>query len=149
MFLLQIITVATLGLAFALMLKSRSQKQKAKLANVTYSAKGFLTDDSSTIITTYIVLAMFLIVFGPLLDPAVILTKDKDVTFFFDLFTIKVSVVYQMFLLSVFATIGYSGMDIALRFFGKTNSLINQAIDIKTTAADAANGTLDSPTPVK
>jgi len=149
MFLFMLIVAATLGLAFSLALKSKSQENKAKKANVKYSVSGFLWDDRSTIITTYIVLALALIVLGPVLDPAVILTKDKDVTFFFDLFTIKISAVYEMFVLSVFATVGYSGMDIALRFFGKTNSLINNAIDYKTTQADTANGTLNEPTPVK
>ncbi len=149
MFLLKLIAVATLGLAFAFLLKSKSQSEKAKKANVKYSMIGFLIEDKGTIITTYIVLALSLMVFGPLLDPSVILTKDKEVTFFFDLFTIKVSAVYEIFLMSVFATVGYSGMDIALRFFGKTNSLINNAIDYKTTQADAANGTLNEPTPVK
>jgi hypothetical protein len=149
MFLLKLIAVASLGLAFALALKSKSQSEKAKKANVEYSIGTFLLGDRNTIITTYIVLALAMLVFGPLLDPHVILTRDKDVTFFFDLFTIKISVVYEIFLLSVFATVGYSGMDIALRFFGKTNSFINNAIDYKTTIADTANGTLDKPTPVK
>ena len=149
MFLFMLVVAATLGLAFSLALKSKSQENKAKKANVKYSVSGFLWDDRSTIITTYIVLALALVVLGPVLDPAVILTKDKDVTFFFDLFTVKVSALYEIFVLSVFATVGYSGMDIALRFFGKTNSLINNAIDYKTTQADTANGTLDEPTPVK
>ena len=49
-------------------------------------------------------------------------------------------------ILLAFATIGYSGSDIASRLFSVVNSRINGAIDYKTTQADKANGTENTPT---
>jgi hypothetical protein len=149
MFILKLILVCTFGLAFQLSLKSKSQADTSKKANVQYSFFDFIKTDYGIIIKTYIVLGLFMMIAGPALDPTVILAKNEPVTFFFGLFMLQTSVFYEMFLLTVSATIGYSGMDIALRFFGKTTGLIKNAIDYKTTQADRANGTENEPTPVK
>jgi hypothetical protein len=151
MFFLKLFIVATLGLAFQLAMKSKSMKDTARKANVVYAVWDFLKTDLSTILITYIVLALFLVVFGPALDPGAILAGGgkKSVTFFFDLFVLPIRTIYEIFMMSVSATVGYAGMDLALRYFGRTLGFIKQAIDYKTTQADAANGTLDMPTPVK
>lgn len=149
MFLVSLIILATLGLAFSLAVKSKSQAETARKANVQYSFWNFVIQDRITIIITYIVLAIFMMAFSPALNPDVLVQKDKPVTFFFDIFVMQVKTIYEIAIRCVAVTIGYSAMDLALRFFGRTTALIRNAIDYKTNIADEANGTLDHPTPVK
>lgn len=51
------------------------------------------------------------------------------------------------FIASFFAFVGYTGTDVATKFFSSINSRYNSAVDYKTNIADQATGTIDSPTP--
>lgn len=49
---------------------------------------------------------------------------------------------------SFFAFVGYTGADLATKFFSVINSRFNSAMDSKTTIADQLTGNFDNPTPV-
>jgi hypothetical protein len=141
MFIAFLIIVSTMGLLFSILAKAKSMESKANKANISFSMSDFVKRDKLTILTTYVVIALALMIFAPILRPDVLITKDRPVTFFFELFTVSVVDIYKIFINIVFATLGYSGMDIALRFFSRTNKMINDKIDEKTTIADSVTGT--------
>src|SRR4051812_32619125 len=117
MFYLKLILLCTCGLIVQLALKSRAHKATANNAGVSYSFSMFMNNDFITVLLTYVILATAIMIFGPALDPDVLIEKDKAFTFFFDLFKIPLKVIYQIIIFTVAATIGYSGIDLALRFY--------------------------------
>lgn len=116
-----------LGLILSTITVIQSLKNKAKLANVVFSTKSYLKDDGIlTGIGSSVMIIMGLVVLEyipPTMNP--------------------------LWLIAIFGTGGYTGSDLASRFFSVANRKINDAIDYKTTIADKANGTMDAPTPTK
>lgn len=108
------------------------QKQKAKyrLANLQWEAKvywqgDFILQIVGTLLTVGI--GLFLLYFFLQQYP-----KVNDQPFF---------------VASFFAFVGYTGTDVATKFFSVINSRYNSAVDYKTSIADQTTGNMDSPTP--
>lgn len=118
--------LALLGLAFATLLQMKSQRDKALLANLQFSAANFLKLEWMTISCSVIV-----IIIGLYLIPTIVGINPK----------------YLPYVKPAFVPLGYMGTDIILKLFGVVNKRLNAAIDAKTTQADKANGTVDAPTP--
>lgn len=124
----QCFAVAFFGMVLQALLKIRSIQDKARKANVTFSAKEYLVDDwvSHCASLTTVVLVMFFV--------------DELAHF---------SEYVMDYVKFGFAFVGYTGSDVMSRIFSVVNKRINNAIDYKTTQADEANGTTEKPTPVK
>jgi len=114
-----------LGLLLSTITVIQSLKNKAKIANVIFTVSSYFKDDGVlTMAGSSVMIIMGLVVLEyvpPSTNP--------------------------LLLIAIFATAGYTGSDLASRFFSVANKRINDAIDYKTTIADKASGTLDNPTP--
>lgn len=117
--------IGVLGTLLSLIVIGQSLSRKAKLANVVFNFGQFLKDDWLTPIGSLTMIAMALIVLQYV--PA-----DKY---------------HPLIIMAFFATAGYTGSDLASRFFSVANKKINAAIDYKTTEADRMSGNSDAPTP--
>lgn len=115
-----------LGLAFSLLLQLKSQRDKAKVANLQFSIGGFFSDEWINIAIAVVVLIIALYLIAPILG-----WKPG----------------YLWLIRPAFLPVGYMGQDILLKLFGVVNKKLNAAIDAKTTEADRASGNLDAPTP--
>jgi hypothetical protein len=119
--------LALLGLAFAVLLQLKAQRDKAKLANLILpTLKTYINDESVTI-----ALSLITIVIGLFLIPVVVGWKPA----------------YIPYVRPAFLPIGYMGSDILLKLFGVVNKRLNAAIDMKTNIADSTTGNLAAPTP--
>jgi len=123
----QYFVVGLLGAILHALFKIKSIQEKAKLANVKFSAMDYWNEDWVSHITsiTTILLCLFFV---------------ADV--------LHVKPEFTSYMRVGFAFIGYVGNDIASRFFGAVNKRVNKVIDEKTTQADLLNEN-DSPTPHK
>lgn len=122
--------ISLIGLLFSLVMVMRSLLNKARAANLKFNWTVFLSQDLVfQAIGTVLTVSLALMLLGPTFKQYPKL-QDND-----------------LLILSVFATIGYIGSDIASRFFSVMNKRLTNAIDYKTTMADTASGTLDAPTP--
>lgn len=118
--------IGLLGLIFAVLMQLKSQRDKAKVANLQFSMNGFIADEWINI-----ALSVVTIIIGLVLIPSVVGWKPA----------------YIPFVRPAFLPIGYMGTDIILKLFGVVNKRLNAAIDYKTNISDAATGTLGTPTP--
>jgi len=118
--------IAILGLILSMLLSMRALKIKASLANVVFKPSSYFQDEWISILISLVVIGIFLS-----LLPWALNWKPDSIKF----------------VRPIFATVGYMGTDIILKFFSAVNSRINSAIDYKTTISDKATGTLDAPTP--
>ena len=118
--------VAFIGMILQALLKIKSIQDKARKANVKFSAKEYLIEDWVSHLASLATIVMFL--------------------FFIDEFT-NFNAKVAEYLKIGFAFVGYTGSDIASRLFSVVNRRINDAIDYKTTISDTQTGTLDAPTP--
>jgi len=121
--------LAFLGLAFAVLLQLKSQRDKAKQANLILPTLGsFVRDEAVTIAISIltIIIALFLV-------PIVTNLKPQ----------------YVLYIKPAFLPIGYMGSDILLKLFGVVNKNLNAAIDMKTNIADTdpTTGKMQAPTP--
>ena len=120
--------VAILGAALQIGFKIKSIQDKARKANVEFSAKSYFKDDWITFVLSGITIVICII------------CVDEFAHF---------SEAVMQYVKFAFAFIGYTGSDILSRLFSVANRKINNAIDYKTTQADEANGTTNKPTPVQ
>ncbi len=120
--------IGLLGLIFALLLQLKAQKDKAKVANLQFTASGFFEDEWINIL-----LSLITIIIGLVFIPWVVGWKPS----------------YIPFVRPAFLPIGYMGTDIILKLLGVVSKRLNSAIDYKTDISDKATGTLGTPTPVK
>ncbi len=125
---IQCFAVGLLGMILQALLKIKSIQDKAKKANVQFSAKEYLMEDWVSHMASFVTLSMCL--------------------FFVDEFTNFYAKASDYMKIG-FAFVGYTGSDIMSRIFSVVNKRINRAIDFKTTIADEASGTSDKPTPAK
>lgn len=117
-----------LGLLFSLLLQLKSQRDKAKVANLQFTIGGFFSDEWINIAIAIIVLVIALYLIAPILG-----WKPG----------------YLWLIRPAFLPVGYMGQDLLLKLFGVVNKRLNAAIDAKTTIADASTGNLSAPTPTK
>jgi len=125
---IQCFAVAFFGMLLQALLKIKSIQDKARKANVQFSAKEYLVDDWASHCASLVTVIMFLFFVDELAN-----------------FSDKV----MEYLKFGFAFVGYTGSDIMSRLFSVVNKRVNNAIDYKTTMADEAAGTTDKPTPSK
>ncbi len=125
---LQCFAVAFCGMVLQALLKVKSIQDKAKKANVQFSAKEYFLEDWVSHTASFVTVIM--------------------VMFFIDELSLFSEYVMQ-YVKFGFAFVGYTGSDVMSRIFSVVNKRINTAIDYKTTQADQANGTVDKPTPAK
>lgn len=125
---IQCFLVAFFGMLLQALLKIKSIQDKARKANVEFSAKEYFIDDwishCASLVT--VIMIMFFV--------------DELAHF---------SEHVMNYVKFGFAFVGYTGSDIMSRFFSVVNKRVNNAIDYKTTQTDEANGTTDKPTPTK
>lgn len=124
----QCFVVAFLGMILQALLKIKSIQEKARKANVQFSAKEYFFDDWVSHLASLVTIGMCL--------------------FFIDEFTNFYAKAADYMKIG-FAFIGYTGSDIMSRLFSVVNKRINDAIDYKTTIADKSTGTTETPTPAK
>lgn len=145
---LKLISASLVGLGIQLVAKNKSIQNKAGLANVQYHGMvELLRNDLPSIIGTLLTISLFFLIIGGAVNPGNLDLPDKPMSFLYGWVVLSKRIIYEGVLAALFATIGYTGMDIALRFFSVTNRRINKAIDYKTTIADQTTGTIDTPTP--
>ena len=127
---LQCTLISLIGLLFSSLIIIRSLVKKATAANVKFNWKIFLSQDLIfQAIGSALTVAMALMLLGPTFKQY---PKLADNT---------------LLVLSVFATIGYVGSDIASRFFSTMNSRLTSAVSYKSQGYDESTGNLDAPTP--
>ena len=126
MFLLNCVLIGLCGTTLSLLAVNYSLSKKAKAANLIYSFKSFLVTDWFAP-----AISLVAIIMASIGLPYIPTSWNND----------------QGMILIVFATIGYSGNDLVSRFFSVVNQRLNAAVDVKTTQADVANGTMSTPTP--
>lgn len=141
---------SVIGIAFQLIMKNMSQKQSAGNVNVEYSGFwGFVSKDKGAIWGTALTLALFFVVFGEILNGIVTNAPNLVKPYFWGYVFLSTKMIVNASLILLTITIAYSGQDIALRFLGRTNKELKDAIAYKAKQTDTANNTLDKPTPVK
>lgn len=145
----KLIAASIIGMAFQLYFKSMSQQDMAKKANVEYSILEFLIKDKKAIIGTFLTLSLFFLLFGEAINSVVVNSSTELKPYLYGFFMLSPKMIATFIVQVICVTVAYMGQDVALRFLGRTSKEIREAIDYKTTQADAANGTLDKPTPVK
>lgn len=111
--------VAVLGMGLQTVLKIKSLQDKAKVANVKFTAGTYFKNDWLSIVASLITIVMFL--------------------FFID-YILKWRPGAVDYIKILFAFVGYTGSDIASKIFGVINKKINNAIDEKTTISDGTAG---------
>lgn len=107
--------IGFLGLVFAVLMQLKSQKDKARVANIHFKVGAFFGDEWINI-----ALSVVVIVIGLVLIPSVVGWRPA----------------YIPFVKPAFLPIGYMGTDIILKLFGVVNKRLNAAIDVKTNIAD-------------
>ncbi|MEK9157692.1 MAG: hypothetical protein AAB638_00730 [Patescibacteria group bacterium] len=112
---LQCFAVAFLGMVLQTTLKLRSIQQKAKVANLPFSALGYFKEDWLSVTSSLITIVLFLF----FMDEIVGINKNV-------IDYLKIG----------FGFVGYTGSDIASRLFGLASKRINNIIDYKTNVAD-------------
>lgn len=127
---IQSFLISLVGLGLSMLAVLKSLTTKAKLANVIFNWKLYFSAD------------FFLQLFGTILTVGGGLLLLQPFLMQYPQFANN-----RFKIMIGFMTIGYVGSDIASRLFSVVNGRINAAIDFKTTQADTANGTADSPTP--
>lgn len=107
--------VALIGLAFQTALKMKSERDKAKVANVKFSVRGYISEEWLSYTISILAILMVLVC----LDSG-----------------LKWKPVIVDFVKPIFAFVGYTGGDIVSRIFGVYSKRINKIIDTKTDIAD-------------
>lgn len=123
--------VGFIGMVLQMLMKAKSIQDKARLSNVQFQFWRYFTDDW----LSHLISSLAIILFIYLVKNRVANLPEKTAESLHE------------FILGTSATVGYAGADIVSRFFSFTNKRINAAIDFKTTQADTAAGTLNTPTP--
>jgi hypothetical protein len=118
--------IAFIGMALQTAMAMQNLQTKARLANIEFKPSNYFREDWLTIVISVLTIFMFMFLIN-------------------DILTIKPEV--KGYLKFAFAFIGYFSNDIASRLFSAANKRVNAAIDYKTTIADKATGTTDTPTP--
>lgn len=126
LFYLSCFSIALIGMGLQTAMAMQSLQKKARLANVEFKAKHYLQEDYLTLVISFLTIVLAMLLINEVLN---IKPEVKD------------------YLKFGFAFIGYASNDIASRLFSAANSRVNAAIDYKTTIADKATGTTDTPTP--
>ena len=123
----EVIICGVIGMILQMLMKARSIQEKAKLSNVQFKFWSYFTEDWLSHMISAFAVALY-----------VYLAKARLKSVPDNLYEV---------VLGFSATVGYTGADLVSRFFSFTNKRINSAIDFKTTQADTASGTLQTPTP--
>ena len=118
--------IAAVGQILFNVLKIKGLQDKANIANLQFSVKDYFKKDWLSVLASFLTVLLVLACIDSLLK-----WKPEVVDY----------------IRPIFAFVGYTGSDIASRIFGVMNKRLNDAIDYKTTQADTANGTLNTPTP--
>lgn len=106
--------------------------EKASSGGVKYIGfKAFVLQEQIRIYGTLGAITLLFLIAGPAIDPNVLEIPNEKVTFFWGLFALSKIVIYEMVISILFTTVGYGGLDLALRFYSRTNKELNQAIDKK------------------
>lgn len=126
--------VALVGLLIQVAMKIQTFQNTAKLANLKLDADNkfhwsdYFKNDWLSIAIALLTIVLYLAVLGEIIGFAPAAAK---------------------FVIIGSAFVGYTGGSIASRIFSAIDKRFNAAIDFKTTQADTAAGTAESPTPAK
>lgn len=143
---LKLILVAIAGQSIQILMKSESLSKTAKISNVQYNIKWFLTLDWKPIAKAAVGIVTFFLVFGDIANPKHLANQNALYTLPFN-FQIPMYLLWNVFWLLVSFVFGGFGSYIAFKFQSEATIRILGAVDSKTTNADKASGNLDSPTP--
>ncbi len=123
----EIAAAGLIGMVLQMLMKAKSIQDKAKLANVQFRFFEYFTADWISHLISTVAVLLFMVIVRRRIE--------------------SIPQNLYEFVLAVSATVGYSGADLVSRFFSATNKRVNAAIDFKSTKADTADGTLNTPTP--
>lgn len=138
LFYLKLIVAAICGQIIALIVKSFAMEKKAKMANVEPTPfLQFIKEDRKSIYGTTATLVLFLLFVGEGTKQDALIVKDHSFTWW--IFEFSVKTILNIIFIAITATIGYVGMDIALKFFSFTNNKINTAISQAPPVTDTTN----------
>lgn len=140
--------IAVVGMIISLLVKNKSQGEKARLANVQYGFWAFIKNDTVSILISFLAILFIFLLFGNVFDPSTLKDPDKQISVLW-IFTMSYKALYMVAVRLFFGTVGYVNQDLFLRLMGKTNAFLNARMDEKTTEADRASGNLAAPTPLK
>lgn len=147
---LRLFAVSLTGMLTALLAKNEGMAETTAKANLEYDGFwGFIKKDWKGIgLNLLAILATFLL-FGGLVEAVTKWSLTK--TYFIFGYDIPLKFVWYIFNGLLFYATGYFGQDFILRKVMKSvqNRMIKEAIDKKTTIADATMETLDVKTPLK
>lgn len=147
---LKLIACSLVGMGFQLFFKSMSQQDTARKANLEYGGFfQFIKNDRKAIIGTLLTLSLFFLLFGEIIQSVVNNSSNELKPYFWGYIFLSAKMIANILIMVICVTIAYMGQDVALRFLGRTSQELKNAIDSKTTIADAQTGTLEHPTPVK
>jgi hypothetical protein len=145
---LKLIACSIIGLGFQLATKNKSLVKSTDRNMIQYDGlKELVARDWRTILGTVATITLLFLFFGQALDPRRMVDKDTPITFFFGYLVASKKIIFEAALSVLFATVGYIGQSFALKIFGVTNRLVDNAIDHKTSIADNAAGTAGTKTP--
>lgn len=125
--LIDVIWVGAIGIALHVLIKARELKSSAVKHNIQFKWMDYFVGDWLSHIISILIFVLWIFFIKRRLH---IVSDD-----FFEV------------LLGASATVGYSGDQLASKFFSATTKRIEAAIDYKTTLADKASGTESLPTP--
>jgi hypothetical protein len=138
---IKLIGASLIGLFIMLLFKSKSLREKTTSGNIQF--KGvveLIKDDIGRIIGTLLTITLLFLLFGKAIDPDNMEIPDDKIKFLDGWLVTSRRHIYEGVLVALFSTVGYTGVDIALRIFSKVNSKINKALDHKTTKSDIEDG---------
>lgn len=145
---LKLLAAAVVGFGISLVAKNSSLKAKARLSNLQYGGLGeLIKTDIATVVGTFLTIALIFLILGQAINPNNLHEADKPIKLLEGWVVLSKRIIFEAIMALLFSTVGYTGLDIALRIFSVTNRKLNAAIDHKTTIADQVSGTLDKPTP--
>jgi hypothetical protein len=145
---IKLIACSIIGLGFQLATKNNALTKSTDRNSIQYAGMiELIRRDWKTILGTVGTITLLFLIFGQALNPDRIVGKDEPITFFFGYLVASKKIIYEAALSVLFATVGYIGQSFALKIFGVTNRLVDNAIDHKTTIADNATGTAGTKTP--
>lgn len=147
---LRLAFTSLIGMAHQILEKSSSMEETARKANLIYEGTWvFIKRDWKAVVANLLTIVVTFLFFGGVISSVDLFVSGK--TYHVLGVDVPLSIVWTIFVEIAFYSTGYFGQDWILRRVVKSvqSKLIKDAIDHKTNIADAASGTLNSPTPVK
>jgi hypothetical protein len=145
----KLIGASAIGMFIMILFKNKSFNEQSSASNLQYNGLSeLLKAEKGRIIGTLLTISLLFLLVGKAVNPDNIDRADEAIKFLDGWVVVSRRIIYEGILVALFGTVGYIGVDIALRFFSATKKKMLAAIDYKTTKSDLADGVdPKSPTP--